>query len=177
MAAAYSTYVLAQRGRWRVELPGAIAILAAITFVFTIGRTIRDVIPMLPWLALAVAIAFAYLAWRAHGRARCQLVVDATGVRIASAAGTRELGIPRATDHGRVGLRVLRNAPPRNHVLWVTVTAADGEVYLFVRPTGALDNLATDWPERDPPRSARMYTGNGLDPVALRAAIAELKAA
>ncbi|MBS1118990.1 MAG: hypothetical protein H6Q90_1218 [Deltaproteobacteria bacterium] len=174
MARSYVGYVLKRGGRWRADLPGAMALLFAIMFVAGLKPDLRHELGVFVYGSLGAALVFGYLWWLGHRSLRWNLTADATGVRLVDRAGkTVDLGIPKAIGHGRYAM-LLTGGPARRLTphIWVSIETRDGRTFVFQRAMGALEHVPKHWPEATSPRTSDVYSSLGFDPVAFHDAIA-----
>jgi hypothetical protein len=170
----YEVDVFAMRGRWRSDIPGALAILCAIAFgTGVIDRDVRADLPGLLWGSLPLGVALGALALWARRAIATRLRAFTDGhVGLAGPAGVEELRGPLAISYGRARELISAGASHRVvPVLWVSARAADGRAVVLRRAMGILDALPDAWPELPPPAAARTFSSLALDPPRLLEAL------
>ena len=166
----YTCSILPRRGRWRVDLPGALAIFAAIAFVtgvFSNDIRTNPTLGPIVWGSGAGAVLLGLLARRGWYGLRWLLTVDEHGIRLhGRGKPTIDLGVPREVTHGR--FKALITAGKMHRMtphLWVAVTSSEGRTVVLQRAMGIQDRVPPDWPEATPPRVKEVFSSVAFDPV------------
>jgi hypothetical protein len=165
----YEVDVLARSGRWRADLPGAIALIAGIAFVTGVASADvrRDLFgTMLGTGAVAIGCGALFVLGRRSLLRRLTVARDGS-VRL---DGTPPIAVPApiAVTHGTVReLMIAGHARRSVPVLWVHLRGADGTTLLLTRAMGALDHVPRSWPTLAMPVGEAAYSSHALDPVRL----------
>ncbi|MCE9579020.1 MAG: hypothetical protein K8W52_38200 [Deltaproteobacteria bacterium] len=163
----YEVDVLARGGRWRADIPGAIALLAGIAFVSGItSAEIREM--LLGWVLGAGALAIVAFALFLRGRGALLRLLTVARDGSVHLAGAAPIAVPApiVVTHGcarelMIAGRMHRTVP----VLWVHLRGADGTTLLLTRAMGVLDSLPA-WPQAPVP-AGLAFSSVALDPVRL----------
>jgi hypothetical protein len=157
--------VFREEGRWRVELPGALACLSGLAFALGLVPPLRRRFPRLVWGSLVTAVASGAALWVAQRELGWEVAVDKWGVRLTSSAGEKiDAGIPASVRQGRDDTRLL----PR---LWVAIETDAGKVLLFESASGLFGSGFMDWPQAAAPQADERFSSLTFDLSAFRAAL------
>jgi len=172
----YEVEVFPRKGRWRSDVPGAVALLAGIALLTGLFQAelrqrlwavllgLTGVVALSAWLALQARRSLAHRLVVAQQGSRLSLSLEHRG-RALRLEGPLSVSFGRTSEWVEAAV-VARQVP----VLWVRVQAPGGALTVR-RAQGVFDRIPRDWPCQAVPLEAPLYSSLALDPMRLLEAL------